>query len=233
VLALDRIRKSYRHGERQIEVLSEVSLQVHEREVVAVWGTPNSGRSTLLRVAAGIQAPDSGSVRFRGHQLAVGGGAIARGIAYCQPRLRTIEARTVLDELIAAQLALGVASSAARSHAALALERAGARPCERRRLCELDRAEAVRVGIARALLQRPALLVIDEPTTGVEPIARDRILSLLRSLTEDDIAVLMSLDKGSGLFGADRALSLCEGELRGNLSPELAAVVELPLRASG
>ncbi|MCL2770333.1 MAG: hypothetical protein FWD42_09550, partial [Solirubrobacterales bacterium] len=114
-----------------------------------------------------------------------------------------------------------------------ALERTGARQCEARRPCELDRAEAVRVALAGALLQEPSLLLVDEPTTGVHPLERERILRVVRSLSDDGVAVLMCLDKGSGLFAADRALSLSEGELRGHVAPELAPVVELPMPVSG
>jgi ABC-type multidrug transport system ATPase subunit len=91
----------------------------------------------------------------------------------------------------------------------------------------------VRVSLARALLQEPALVVIDEPTTKVEPLERDRVLELLRSLSDDGIAVLMAVDRGASLFAADRALSLADGVLRGHVAPELAPVVELPLRVSG
>jgi putative ABC transport system ATP-binding protein len=235
VLELERISKRYRHGAQHEEVLSEVSMEVHEREVVAVWGPRNSGRSTLLRIAAAIEAPDSGVVRFRSRQLTPGSGAIAGGIAYCQPTLRSPEGRLVLEELIAAQLALGVRPSGARARASEALERTGSLGCQGRRPCELNRAEAVRAAIARGLLQEPSLLVVDEPTTGVEPLERDRILELLRSLTQEGVAILMSLDKGIGLFCADRALALSEGRLRGHLSPEVAEVLPLrvPARASG
>lgn len=230
LLELERVSKNYRHGARHLQVLREVSLEVHEHEVVSIWGTRNSGRSTLLRVAAGIEAPDHGRVRFKERDLAVGGGAIAGGIAYCQPTIRSVEGQVVLEEMIAAQLALGVRPAGARRRASEALERTGAEHCQARRPFELDRAEAVRVGIARALLQEPALLIVDEPTTGVEPRERDRLLQLLRSFAREDIAILMSLDKGPGLYAADRALSLSDGELRGHLTPELAPVVELPLR---
>lgn len=233
MLALDHIGKRYRRGVRSIEVLRDVSLEVHEREVVAVWGPRSSGRSTMLRIAAGIEAPDCGVVRFRGDELRLGAGAIAGGIAYCQPSFRSLEGRMVLEELIAAQLALGVRLSQARTCAWQTLERVGAKGCETRRPYELSRAEAVRVGIARALLQDPALLVVDEPTTGVEDLERDPILELLRSLTEEGIGVLMTLDKGVGLFAADRALSLSHGRVRGHVVPELAPVVPLPMPASG
>lgn len=231
MLELECVGKSYRHGAQHVEVLREVSLQVYEREVVAVWGARRSGRSTLLRLAAGVEAPDSGSVRFRSRELRLGGGAIARGIAYCQPTFRSPGAQLVMEELVAAQLALGIGRSGARARSWEALERAGAAHCEGRRPCELNRAEAVRVTVARALLQEPSLLIIDEPTTGVEPVERDRILELLRSLTQEGVAILMSLDKGIGLFCADRALSLSEGRLRGHVAPEVAQV--LPLRVNG
>jgi len=233
LLELCHVSKRYRRGVRCVEVLDDVSLEVLEREVIAVWGPGRSGRSTLLRIAAGIVAPDEGVVRFRGSPLRPGGGAIAGGVTYCRPAFHSLEGQAVLEELIASQLALGVRPAIARLRASHELERVGARQCEGYRPFELDRAEEVRVAIARALLQGPSLLLIDEPTKGVSSMERERILELLRSLTDDGVAVLMTLDKGVGLFGADRALSLAEGRLRGHVVPELAPVVELPLRASG
>jgi ABC-type lipoprotein export system ATPase subunit len=233
LLELEHVAKRYRHGARQVEVLRNVCLEIHEREVIAVWGLGRSGRSTLLRIAGGIEAPDSGAVRFKGRELAVGAGAITGGIAYCQPSVRSREDRFVLEELIAAQLARGIRLQGARVRAREALGLVGVAACEGRRPNELDRAEEVRVAIARALLQEPALLLIDEPTRGVVPLERERILELLRSLKQQDISVLMTLDSGVGLFGADRPLSLGDGRLRGHLAPGVAEVVPLPLRASG
>jgi ABC-type lipoprotein export system ATPase subunit len=233
LLELEHVSKRFRCGARQVEVLRDVSLQVHEEELVAIWGPRRSGRSTLLRLAGGIEAPDSGLVRFRGRVLAPGGSAISGGIAFCQATFRGLEGQVVLDELIAAQLALGVRPSGARARAGDVLERVGAPQCEAQRPCELDHGEAVRVSIARALLQEPSLVLIDEPTTSVEPLERDRVLELLRSLSRERIAVLMSVDKGTSLFVADRALSLADGVLRGHAAPELARVVPLPLRVTG
>ena len=158
LLELRHVSKRYRHGARHVEVLRDVTLELHEREVVAVWGPAGSGRSTLLRLAAGIEAPDAGEVRFQGRSLAPGS-AIAGGIAHCNATLPGVGGQAVLEELLAAQLALGVRPSRARARAWEALERAGAGRCEARRPFELDRAEAVRVSIARALLLRPSLLL--------------------------------------------------------------------------
>lgn len=233
LLQLQHVSKGFRRGTRHVEVLRDISLELHQSEVVAIWGPGRSGRSTLLRIAGGIEAPDEGCVQFKGRELLVGGGAVPAGIAYCHTTIRNPEGQAVLEELIAAQLALGVRPQSARRRAWEAVERVGVRDCEARRPFELDRAEEVRVALARALLQEPSVLLIDEPTKGVVPLERERILELLRSLTQDGVAVLMTLDRGVGLFGADRPLSLAEGRLRGHVAPELASVVELPLRVSG
>jgi len=231
LLELERVTKRYRRGCLELTALREVSLEVHPAEVVAVWGLEGSGRTTLLRIAAAIEAPDRGEVRFRGRTLAAGESPIARGIAYCQPRFRGIEGEPVLDQLIAAQLALGIRPSGAREHAWAALERTCAQRCERRRPFELDPAQATRVSVARALVQQPSLLLIDEPTRGVDLLERDGILELLHALSREGLAVLMSAQKGTAVLGADRVLSLSDGALHGHGSPEFADVVRLPQRA--
>jgi len=233
LLLLERITKGYGQGARRKEVLREVSLEVHERELVAIWGPPRSGRSTLLRIAAGIEAPDSGVVRCCGRPLGPGGIGIAGAVAYCRPTLRSAEGQVVLEELIAAQLALGVRRAHATARAHHALERVQAGHCDARQPSELERGEEVRVGIARALLQDPAVLLIDEPIRGVDPRERDSILQLLGARPRERGSIVITIDSGVGLSVSDRALSLGEGRLRGHLAPQLAPVVELPLRMSG
>ncbi len=234
LLALEHVGRRCRQGAHERVVLRDVSLQLDCGELVAVWGVRHCGRSTLLRIAAGIDPPDSGVVRFAGKPLSArGGGALGSGIGYCHPAPRGAEARGVLDELMVGQLARGVPQRAARVRACAALERAGAERCAVHGLHELDGAETVRVTIARALVLAPSLLVIDEPTRGVDLLERDGILALLRSLADEQIAVLTSAAQATELSGADRALSLSGGELRGSLLPELAPVVPLRAGAAG
>jgi putative ABC transport system ATP-binding protein len=230
LLELQHVSKSYRRRSRDVVALRDVSFELHKGELVAVWGLRGSGRSTLLRIAAGVEAPDSGAVRFNGCDLAAG---IPRGLAYCRRDFRAAERQPLLQELIAAQLAHGRRLSGARERAWAALERVDARDCAEALPQELEAAEAVRISIATALVQEPALMLIDEPTTNVDLRKRDAILGLLRSLVEGGVAILVSVGSGTGLFGADRALALSEGALHGHATPELAPVVELPLRQSG
>jgi ABC-type multidrug transport system ATPase subunit len=233
LLALEHISRRLGRGAHERAVLRDVSFELDAGELVAVWGLRGSGRSTLLRVAAGIEPVDAGVVRFAGHELSAhGGAALGSGIGFCRRGFLGAEGRSVLDELMAGQLARGVPQSVARARSWAALERTGGERCAARGLPTLDGAEAVRVALARALVLGPSLLVIDEPTRGVDLLERDGILALLRSFADEGIAVLTSTGETTGLSGADRALSLAAGELRGSLQPELAPVVPLRRQAS-
>jgi len=228
LLALDGVRVRHSEGGRERVVLRDVSLDLDAGELAVVWGLRRSGRSTLLRVAAGLAAPDAGAVRFDGRDLAAHRERLlGDGIGYVQRRLRWAEGQSVLDQATGALLARGLAPSAARMRARAALERAGAERCAGLRLGKLDAGEAVRVALARALALEPRLLVVDEPTKGVDLMERDEILRLLRSLADGGMAVLASTGDSAALSGADRTLALSDGELRGSVTPELAQVVPL------
>ena len=236
LLALRDVCKRYSRTAGERTVLRDVTLQLEPGELAVVWGLKGSGRSTLLRIAAGIEAPDSGSVRFEGRDLADAGEALlGEGIGFPERGSRSAEGRGVLDHVMVGLLAHGVGPRGARTRALRALGRVGAEQTARQRLAALEEDESVRVAIARALTLEPALLVIDEPTKGVDLLARDGVLALLRSLADDGIAVLASTSESTGLAGADRALALSEGELRGAPPAELATVVPLrrPRRAAG
>jgi ABC-type multidrug transport system ATPase subunit len=224
LLELEHVSKRSRRGVR--DALDDVSMIIEAGELVTVWGERRSGRSTLLRIAAGIETPDNGLVKFAGQGLGVRG-ELQDGISYCRTTFGSSAAQHVVDLLTATQLAHGIQRADARSRAWGTLERVAAKECATRTPEELDGEEITRIAIARALVCDPRLLIIDEPTIGVDLVARDGILSLLRSLADDGIAVLASHGEGTGFLGADRILALHKGKLRGEITPELASVTEL------
>ncbi|HEX3390954.1 MAG TPA: ATP-binding cassette domain-containing protein [Solirubrobacteraceae bacterium] len=229
LLELDRVSRHHRHGALEHVVLRGISLTIEPGELVAVWGPRRCGRSTLLRIAAGIEPPDAGVVRFAGRELgARGGDALGRGVGYVRLDAHQSEGRVVLDELVLAQLARGVTATIARTRAHEALRRAEASHCTSSSTHALDSSETVRVALARTLVQDPALLVIDEPVKGVDLLERDAILALLRTFADEGITVLVSAGDATALLGADRAFALSEGVLRGEHVREGAQV--LPLR---
>jgi ABC-type sugar transport system ATPase subunit len=229
LLELERVGKRYRDADLERAVLRDVSLELETGELAVVWGLRGSGRSTLLRVAAGIEAPETGVVRFEGRDLhGHAEETLGAGIGFCERTLAGNGARPVLEVLMVVLLARGVPQPQARSRAREALERTGAAGCAQQLVSRLDTAETVRVAIARVLALAPRLIVIDEPIAGVDLLQRDGILALLSSLARDGVAVLASAGESTALSGADRAFSLSEGELSGAPARELAPV--LPLR---
>lgn len=230
LLELEHVSKCYGRGVNQHMALRDVSMTVEQGEMVAVWGMRRSGRSTLLRVAAGVETPDAGTVRFCEQDLAGRHGEIlGAGIGFCRKTFRSGEGEVLRDHLVVGQVARGVSLARAAARAKAALKRVELSGCETARPTELDGAETVRAAIARALAFEPRLLLIDEPTIGVDLLARDGILLLLHSLARDGIGILASTGEAPGLSGA-RAMTLSEGELHGRQARELAKVV--PLRRS-
>jgi ABC-type lipoprotein export system ATPase subunit len=236
LLDLRTVRKRRSSGGREVLVLENESMSIDAGELVAVWGLRGSGRTSLLRLAAGIDAPDAGTVCFDGRDLAEHGDQIlGREIAYCQKAFRTAEGQPAIDEVLLGLLVNGVTGKEARTRAGEALERVGSHDLGRRRVCELDSDERTRLALANGLALGPRLLLIDEPVAGVDLHQRDAILLLLRSLADDGIAVLMTVGDATGLTGADQSLSIGDGELRGSGKRALQPVVDLSLRrqASG
>jgi ABC-type multidrug transport system ATPase subunit len=228
LLELEHLAKSYGDGSARRVALADASLTLDSGELVAIWGVRRSGRSTLLRIAAGLVAADSGVVRFAGSDLSgKGRDALRVEIGYCRRGFGPSDGRDVFEQIVLSQLARGATPAQATARAHDALARVHAERCAACKPGELSAVEAVRVAIARALARRPRLLVIDEPTLGLEALDRNAILSLLRTLADGGVAVLASTDQSAGLAGADRALSLSGGKLRGVTEPELASVVPL------
>lgn len=228
LLTLERISKRYRRGRREVTALDDVSLTIAPGELVAVWGMPRSGRTTLLRIAAGLEQPDGGAVRFAGRSLAGGGDAgIPPGIGYVQVGITSVGGESILDHVAMPLLARGAAPQTARARALLQLERVGAAACARLQPRELEPTERVRVAIAQALVTRPQLLLVDDPTRHVDLLEREAVLLLVRSIADGDVAVLMTTGEAMGVSGVDRALTISGGVLRAEASAVPANVVAL------
>jgi ABC-type multidrug transport system ATPase subunit len=227
LLALEHVAKRYGSGADVRIALRDVSFEIEPGELVVAWGRRRSGRSTLLRVAAGIERPDSGLVCLEGQDIRRRSSGGLETIAYCRTLFPPSEGHLMLDQLVLGQLSRGIGAGPARIRAREALRRVDAEYLIPLRPGDLDPAERVRAAVARALVRQPRLLVIDEPTIGIDLLARDGILSLLRSLADQGIALLTSTADAAGLENADRALTLSDGELTGSAAPERATVIPL------
>ncbi len=97
LLELEHVGKRYKRGSRV--ALDDVSMEIHASEMVVVWGERQSGRSTLLRIAAGIETPDTGTVRFEGDEITTRDRKkLGQGVGYCRREFRRRRGPTVLDQ---------------------------------------------------------------------------------------------------------------------------------------
>lgn len=228
---LQSVTKRYSTGRREEIALRDVSLDVGAGELVAVWGMRRSGRTTLLRVASGMEAPDEGAVCFAGKDLTRDRAELlGTEIGYYNVNFVAAQGGAVVDHVAVGLLARGIPRDRARAQADSALERVGARACADMDPRSLDPVEAARVGIARALVGSPRLLMLDDPTNGVDLLHRDAILALVRSIADEGVAVLMTVGEATTI--ADRVLSIDAGRVRGDVLPQQAPIVPLRPRAN-
>jgi energy-coupling factor transporter ATP-binding protein EcfA2 len=190
VCRLGGIAFSYRGGG---EVLANAALDVRRGEVVALEGPNGSGKTTLAKIAAGLLAPAAGIVDRRG----------SAGYLSQDPGRYLVRDR-VLDEV-----ALAVHGDEARARAALA--RVGLEWAAKRHPRDLSSGERERLGLAAVAVAEPELLVLDEPTRGVDPDRKAAIATWLAAYAASGRGVLVATHDRT--FPADRRVSLGEEEL--------------------
>lgn len=234
LLSLEHVSKRQRAGRREIAVLDGVSLEIQSGDYIGIWGAPRSGKSSLLRIAAGIEEPDAGRVCFDGRdyaQLSARERALLlrRSIGFVSTRFeaeqnwRASRTRGVLDQVAIPLISDGWEPDDAVAAAARILDRMGASECLHANGWELSPGERTRVALARALIREPRLLLVDEPALTTSPGERDAIRELLRSLVRgSDLALVVASEDVASLLGARTVLSISEGRL---LSSERSGTV--------
>ncbi|WP_448954831.1 ABC transporter ATP-binding protein [Labrys neptuniae] len=179
----------HRFGKR--EALIDVSLEVPAGRFVALLGPNGAGKTTLFSIVTRLYQNRSGSVEVYGHDLSLAPSrALAElGVVF---QARTLDPDLTVRQNLAYHAALhGLGGRAVREHIGALLQRAGLGERADEKVRTLSGGQARRVEIARALVHRPRLLLLDEPTVGLDLAARADILATVRRLvSEDGIAVL-------------------------------------------
>jgi putative ABC transport system ATP-binding protein len=218
-LRLDGVVKEYAGPSETVRAVDGVSLAVAAGEIVALYGPSGSGKSTLLMLAAGLLAPDRGTVLFGGRDVgAMSAEEIAAyqrreiGFIYQSPHLMTgvpaVENAAI--KLLADRVSLGDARRAAVPW----LERVGLAHRLAHTPEQLSGGERQRVAIARALINRPRLILADEPTGNLDTRRGEEILALLAGVCrERDAAVLLVTHDPQAAAIADRVYVMRDGKL--------------------
>ena len=193
-------------------VLRGVDLAVPEGQAVCLCGINGAGKSTLLRVVAGLLRPDSGSVTINGHDIRSEPEKAKRQIGMISHASMAYPELTVLENLTFAARLYGVPDRQGRIEELLA--GAGLMSYRHDRAAILSRGLLQRLAIARALLHRPAVLLADEPFTGLDGDSTERLITIFGRFVSDGGTILMTThDTRLGLRCCRRVAVLDKGSL--------------------
>lgn len=205
-------------GEQTVTALDAVSLTVRPGEMVAVVGPSGSGKSSLLAVAGALTAPDSGSVRVGGHDVLTMKRAEAarfrlEHIGFVFQSGNLIPSLTAADQLRLVSR-LGPSGGRTFRDPLELLAQVGLGHKTDRRPDQLSGGERQRVGIARALVSAPSLLLVDEPTAALDRARSHEIVQLLASETrESRVGTVMVTHDYDVLDYCDRVVEMTDGRL--------------------
>lgn len=224
LLSLEGVSKTYWRGAHELCVLRNVSLDLYAGDFIAVFGTRSAGKTTLLKVAAGIEPPDEGTVRFDGRDLAtLRGRALARlhrtELAWIR-RSGPLSQEVPAVDYVALPLLGRHGEQEARRLARRALADVGAESVALDGWASLSDSERALVALAHGLVRSPRVMLVDDPTAGLDVIERERVVALLRSFADErSIAVLMVVPDLSATMRASDVLSLSDGHLIASEDP--------------
>jgi ABC-2 type transport system ATP-binding protein len=233
-IAIDKLSKSYGH----IHALSGVSFKVAPGEVIGLLGPNGAGKTTLMKILTGYLEPDSGGVRVHGIDVVTSPLSAQRRIGYL-PESAPLYSEMLVQEYLEMMAAMrGVAPERRRSRMIEVVRATGLTDRVVQPIGTLSKGFRQRVGIAQAIIHQPDILILDEPTTGLDPAQiveiRDLIVGLARTTT-----VLLSTHILSEVEATcERVLVIMQGQLRADakladLRNANAAVVAIETAASG
>src|SRR3954453_8181987 len=222
VVRLDGVRKEFGGS----IALDAVNLDIRSGEAVAVMGASGSGKSTLLNMIAGLDRPSAGSITVHGEELA---GMNETALAHFRRRrvgmvfqfFNLLDDLPALDNVVLAAQLTGMPTKQARARALDLLSELGIAARKDAYPAELSGGERQRVGVARALINRPAVLLADEPTGALDTRSGEEVMELLLDLNQiGQTLLLVTHDQQLATRCASRVIDFVDGQIAGERSLE-------------
>ena len=213
---IDHINKSF--GKQR--VLRDVSLVIPEGQVLGLLGPNGAGKSTLMKILIGLWRADNGKV------------LAPRNIGYLPENNPLYDDMYVVEYLrfMAGMTMLGESRKTREERVEMLIERVGLTPERHKHIRALSKGFRQRVGLAQALLGDPDLLILDEPTTGLDPNQLAEIRALIRSLGRDRTVILSTHIMQEVREMCDRVVILDHGEIRADQPIDQIADLEALFR---
>ncbi len=212
LIETEKLVKVYR-GRR---VVQDVWIKVRPGEIVGLLGPNGAGKTTSFRMIAGLVRPTSGQIRFRGRDVTKAPmyRRARMGMGYLAQEPSVFRRLTVRENVMAVLEMLPISRGARRQRLGRLLEELNIAPLAGRKACTLSGGESRRLEIARSLAMEPSTLLLDEPFSGVDPLAVGDVQDIVRDLRAQALGVLITdHNVRETLAVVDRAYLLCEGRV--------------------
>ena len=220
LLEAREVSKIYRMGQTEVAALDNVTTSVGEGEFVAIQGTSGSGKSTLLNLLGGLDRPTTGEVVFDGKSLAPFtkkemARYRRRSVGMIFQGFNLIMTMTAAENVRLALAFGGLRGKERDDRAVELLARVGLEERLDHRPAELSGGEQQRVSIARALANRPRVLLADEPTGNLDSTRANELLRLLREMVDRDrlTVIMVTHDQELAASFADRIIFMKDGQI--------------------
>jgi lipoprotein-releasing system ATP-binding protein len=220
ILSLQNITRVYTQGEKSLNVLNGLNLEIKRGEIVAFVGPSGSGKSTLLQIAGLLDIPTGGMVRMQNTDMTTANDdartlARRRHIGFVYQFHHLLPEFTALENVAMPQMIAGVSYDIAANRAEALLQELGLESRLHHRPAKLSGGEQQRVAIARALANDPALLLADEPTGNLDPETSAQVFAMLmQSVKQKGLAALVATHNMELAKNMDRVVRLENGILK-------------------
>ncbi|MEZ5410224.1 MAG: ABC transporter ATP-binding protein [Acidimicrobiales bacterium] len=210
------LARTFTTGGVDVLALRDVDIAVHPGEFVAVMGPSGSGKSTLLNLLGGLERPSAGQVTWRGERIDQSSETRLarlrrRTVGFVFQFFNLVPSLTAAENVELAVLLAGASRAAARTRAAELLGRMDLADHAGRSPGQLSGGQQQRLAVARALANRPAVVLADEPTGNLDSAAAREVLDALREGREDGQALLLVTHDPRVAAAADRVVTMADG----------------------
>ncbi len=220
ILTVQDVTKVYTMGAEKVHALRGINLEVAQGEYLSIMGPSGSGKSTIFNMIGGLDSPSAGEVLFEGAKLAhLSSAQLAwfrcHKIGFIFQSFNLIGSMTTLENVSIARVFAGASLEQAKQEAAEVLTRVGLGHRLTHLPSQVSGGQQQRIAIARALVNKPSIILADEPTGNLDLKTGEEIIDLLAEMKQDlGITVITATHDLKMLSRSDRVILIADGQIR-------------------